>query len=342
VSDHIIAILVTDLINCENKVSDSCIFGVENVLLYLFTSNITNGQVVKANEICSYIDLSKPVIFLTHGFISNAKAYNFSVLASRLVENGYTVVSLDWADGSCYDDFCLSDINIFFLNLGKLNLLEYPFATKNTREVGNYLASSIKSVIKCGVKLENITLMGHSLGAHISAFAAKNITKTTDYGKPPLLIGTDPAAPLFEGLPCKYRFCDGDAKRVLAFHTSILGIQQTIADCDFWFNNGFDQPACNVWSIPGTGAANTNCSHNIAIDYLANTLLKNCTYAAVPIGKDINPLPNLKLECSPKGTECIAVDDKVFDPKSTTMGNYCVNVSSEYPYCTNSNCTRQE
>jgi len=95
--------------------------------------------------------------------------------------------------------------------------------------------------------------MGHSLGAHISGFAAK-ILQQLDYSKNmirkiPLLIGTDPAAPLFELRTCKNRFCKTDAERVISLHTSILGIQQSLAHLDLWFNNGLSQPACGNYFI---------------------------------------------------------------------------------------------
>ncbi|XP_011698580.1 PREDICTED: phospholipase A1-like, partial [Wasmannia auropunctata] len=102
----------------------------------------------------------------------------------------------------------------------------------------------VKSVIDtCHVPLKNITLMSHSLGAHISDFAAKNLQKL-DYGKIPLLIGTDPAAPIFGLRNCKNRFCKKDAERVVALHTSALGLQKSLGHLDLWFNNGLNQPKC--------------------------------------------------------------------------------------------------
>ncbi|XP_011063630.1 PREDICTED: phospholipase A1-like [Acromyrmex echinatior] len=134
----------------------------------------------------------------------------------------YAVFSLDWSDAACYNDPAV------------LNLLEYPFAVRNTREVGNYLAS---------VPFKNIALIGHSLGAHISSFAAKNL-QTSGYGKVPLLIGSDPAGPLFMLKGPEDRFSDTDAERVIALHTSALGLQKSLGHLDLWFNNGLSQPAC--------------------------------------------------------------------------------------------------
>ena len=110
--------------------------------------------------------------------------------------------------------------------------------------VKDFSFSYIKSVMNvCNVSLKKITLIGHSLGAHISGFAAKNLQKS-NYGKIPLLIGTDPAGPSFLFNNCKDRFCNTDAKHVVALHTSFLGIQKSVAHLNLWFNNGISQPAC--------------------------------------------------------------------------------------------------
>ncbi|KAG5344304.1 PA1 Phospholipase, partial [Acromyrmex heyeri] len=96
----------------------------------------------------------------------------------------------------------------------------------------------------CSVLFKNIALIGHSLGAHISSFAAKNL-QTSGYGKVRLLIGSDPAGPLFSFNGPEDRFSDTDAERVIALHTSALGLQKSLGHLDLWFNNGLSQPACD-------------------------------------------------------------------------------------------------
>lgn len=297
---------------------NSCIFGVKSVSIVLYTSNIPNGKVIGMNESCNLLDSSKPVFFMTHGFLANSHNYNFSDLANEMLKRDYTVFSIDWSNGSCYNDPAI------------LNLLEYPFAVYNVREVGDYLANFIKSAIDvCHVPLSNITLMGHSLGSHISGFAAKQL-QNLNYGKVPLLIGTDPASPLFELRTCTNRLCKSDAERVIVLHSSALGLQVSLGHLDLWFNNGFRQPACGGSII---GGLNVNCSHNIAIVYLI-TLLDNYEYVGVPVASRKIPLPNVIFGCSSDTTNCIVVDNKIIDRSSSTVGDYCVFVTSEYPYCT--------
>ncbi|KYN08581.1 Venom phospholipase A1 [Cyphomyrmex costatus] len=251
---------------------------------------------------------------MTHGFIANFSNYNLSAVASQLLKKHYTVFSLDWSDAACYNDPAV------------INLLEYPFAVHNVREVGNHLASYIKLVCDtCSVPFENIVLIGHSLGAHISSFAAKEL-QTSNYGTVPLLIGSDPAGPLFMLKGCEDRFCDKDAERVIALHTSALGLQKSIAHLDLWFNNGLNQPDCGGQII---GTMNLNCSHNIAIMYLANMWLDDCVYIGVPT--------LMVSGCSSVRTNCIIVDNRIFYRNYTTVGDYCVSVKSKYPFCTENN-----
>ncbi|XP_011864538.1 PREDICTED: phospholipase A1-like [Vollenhovia emeryi] len=300
---------------------NSCVHGVKSVSLVLFTSNIPNGQVVEVNKSCNLFDPSKPVIFLSNGYRSNATAYNFSVLASTLIKKDYTVFSIDWANASCRNDPTT------------LNRPTYPFAAINSRIVGEvYLASFIKSVIDvCGVPMRNITLMGHCLGAHISGFAAKKLY-TMGYDKPPLLIGADPIALPFEIVDCSNRFCKTDAKRVIALHTSVFGIQRSIADLDLWFNDGPVQPGCGMSDLTNLLP---RCSHYRAIDYVI--LLNNYSFVGVRTTYRLvrNPfLPFLEsLGCFSNKTDLI-VDDEIFNGNKT--GDYCISVSSEYPYYTTS------
>ncbi|XP_011062042.1 PREDICTED: phospholipase A1-like [Acromyrmex echinatior] len=300
----------------------SCIFGVKSVSTVLYTSNIPNGKIVQVNESCNLINPSKPVFFMTHGFLANSLNYNFPNFASLLSKKDYTVFSLDWSNAACYNRITAT-----------MNLLEYPLAVRNTPEVGTYLASYVKSLIDmCDVPLKNITFMGHSLGAHVSGFAAKDLQKS-GYGKIPLLITTDPAYPLFMFSNCEGRLCKKDAERVVVLHTSAAGIQKSIGHLDLWFNNGLSQPACGGWFF---GIINLNCSHNIAIAYLCNTLFHGCKYTGVGISISPRTIPFLNIlpGCSSDETDCITVDHRIFDRNYAIEGDYCVSVISEFPYCT--------
>lgn len=299
----------------ESDSSTSCILGVKRVSIVLYTSDIPNGQFVQVNESCNFLNSSTSIFFTTHGFVANNSNYNLSAVIFQLLKKQYAVFSLDWSDAACYND-----PNV-------INLLEYPFAVHNTREVGNYLASYIKSICDtCSVPFKNIALIGHSLGAHISSFAAKNL-QTSGYGKVPLLIGSDPARPLFMLNGPEDRFSDTDAERVIALHTSALGLQKSLGHLDLWFNNGVNQPACGDQIM---GSLKVNCSHNICIMYLASMWSDDCVFTGVPIHNRIG-IPSIMPGCS-DSTNCIIVDNKIFY-NTTIVGDYCVSVPSKYPFC---------
>lgn len=97
---------------------------------------------------------------------------------------------------------------------------------------------------QCGVPLEKITYFGHSLGAHVCGFAGKNI-KSLGF-EIELIIGADPARPLFSGNKPEDRLCDSDAKRLVVFHTSQLGMAIPMGDLDLYFNGGQNQPGCGT------------------------------------------------------------------------------------------------
>lgn len=101
----------------------------------------------------------------------------------------------------------------------------------------------IKLIKECKVPEKNIKFIGHSLGAHVSSFAAKHVFLTLDV-KIPYIIGAEPAGPLFSLNSCSERFCKSDAYNVLALHTSPLGIQYPVGTTDLYFNNGLKQPGC--------------------------------------------------------------------------------------------------
>ncbi|KAG5343493.1 PA1 Phospholipase, partial [Acromyrmex charruanus] len=306
---------IFDNINILKNLTNSCVFGVTSVSMVLFTSNIPQGKFIEVNKSCDFFDSSKSVFFITHGFLAHSYWPNFDKLTSLLLKKDCTIFVLDWSNAACYNDPVI------------INLLAYPFAVRNTREVGDYLASYVKSVINvCNVPLKKITLIGHSLGAHISGFAAKNLQKS-NYGKIPLLIGTDPAGPSFLFNDCKDRFCKTDANRVVALHSSFLGIQKSIAHLNLWFNNGISQPALKIFVLGSF--FQLNCSHNIAVEYLAHTLLDNCVYVGVPV----SVMPG----CSSNITKYIVVDSNIFDNNYSTIGDYCVSVTSKYPYCKKKN-----
>jgi acetyl esterase/lipase len=84
-----------------------------------------------------------------------------------------------------------------------------------------------------------LLVTGHSLGAHISGIAGKNVRR----GRINTIIGMDPAGPLFDVNNPSARLDFRDADYVESIHTdTTFGISATISHVDFFPNNGGSQP----------------------------------------------------------------------------------------------------
>ncbi|XP_018393475.1 PREDICTED: phospholipase A1-like [Cyphomyrmex costatus] len=318
------AVTVNDvLVNEDNsadnqkKKSTSCVFGVKSVSMTLFTSDNGNGK-FEVNESYDVLDRSKPVYFVVHGFISNDSPFNLFDLVFLLSKEN-TVFSLNWSDTACY-------------NNSSITKLLSSSAVKNTRDIGDYLASYTLSLIEYGVPLKNITYIGYSLGAHVIGFAAKKLQMLNMII--PRLIGVDPLAYGFMFNKCENRLCYTDAQFVTVLYTSPLSIQKSVGQLNLWFNNGAGQPYCGDALINNS---NIKCSHSMSIIYFINIWSGDCEFLGVPINKRTNPLLSVPPGCSINRIGSVIVDNKIFKSNSTIVGDYCIPVTSEYPYCTKKN-----
>ncbi|KYM96115.1 Venom phospholipase A1 [Cyphomyrmex costatus] len=260
---------------------------------------------IPENEICNNINSSQPVTFVTHGFTSSAHS-SYTIDLAMQLKHKSTVFVLDWSQAACETGLPL------------INLIFYPSAVTNTREIGQLLANYANTVIKqCDVPLEKITFIGHSLGAHVVGFAAKILQK---FGYIiPLIIAADPARPLFSRNDCEERLCKDDANRVIAIHTSELGISFPVGHFDLYFNGGEKQPGCGIDFI--------SCPHRRAVIYLTTVLEKSCGFLGISDNLSSYPDSNT--------TDCIVVNSNLLDHKNSMNGSYYVFVDED------SHCTEQ-
>ncbi|XP_012058882.1 PREDICTED: phospholipase A1-like [Atta cephalotes] len=309
----IVTILVLFLIQCTylhaesnqvlDKISNSCIFGVKSVSLYLYNSNVT-GEQVRENEFCNDIDPMQSFIFVVHGFTSYANSSHTRDLAMQL-KRKHIVFALDWSQGACKDGIPI------------LKYTAYPSAVINTREIGHLLANYTLTLIKqCKVPIEKITYIGHSLGAHVSGFAAKHMQSVNFTIRN--IIGADPAWPLFKTNKCDEKLCKSDAKYVVALHTSDLGIQYEMGHLDLYFNGGHIQPKCGI---------NIACSHTRAITYITDLFKNNCGFLGVSDSSSSYPNSNT--------TDCIVVNSNILDCNNSIEGKYYLFVDKD------SHCTQE-
>lgn len=109
------------------------------------------------------------------------------------------------------------------------------------------LAGFIVYLTSYGMQLDELLIVGHSLGAHISGVAGKQLQN----GRIGVIIGLDPAGPLFSLNKVTKRLADTDANYVQVIHTDggHLSIKHPIGHADFFPNGGTEQPGCSLGNV---------------------------------------------------------------------------------------------
>lgn len=105
-------------------------------------------------------------------------------------------------------------------------------------------------VTKHNLDLKKITLVGHSLGAHVVGIAGKRLQNWLG-DTIPLIFGLDPAKPQFDLADPTGHIFRGDGDLVYIIHTGIdgFGIAEPIGDVDVYPNNGKHQPGCKRYML---------------------------------------------------------------------------------------------
>ncbi|KAK4872645.1 hypothetical protein RN001_014674 [Aquatica leii] len=224
-----------------------------NVQFILFTRNNPPYNLkmnAHENFVSSYFNYSRPTKIIIHGFISSIKETVFQMSKNAYLETGdYNVIGMDWS---------------------VLCEFEYFTAMRGAQIAGAYLGAFINYLVEEGVDLENIHVIGHSLGAHVAAMGADKIKA----GKIHRITGLDPAGPGYNDVPAIYRLDPSDAKLVDVIHTNmrLLSLSQPQGHLDFYPNGGRFQPGCPELSDIWTVTNSLECNHGRAYYYFAETI----------------------------------------------------------------------
>ncbi|XP_026292593.1 phospholipase A1 [Frankliniella occidentalis] len=316
-----------------------------SVRFYFYTREYPERYTIESGpNITSHGDFgyeaSKPTFFLVHGFLNSGNETWMADLKDAVLKNvDGNVFIVDWGQGAM-----------------EANYLQ---AVSNTRIVGREIGHLGRVLTShYGASAKNFHFMGHSLGAHISGYAARNITSV---GR---VTAFDPAGPGFEALPRVVRLNKYSASFVDVLHTNAkpvtqlgFGMMHSIGHVDFYMNGGVDQPGCSspnitmpksildVVTIPLNALSELiSCSHSRSYEYFTEALNntsclmwghKTSTGRQRLLWRKSVPSPvtSRSTECT-KG-RCIPIG--LDTPSYPARGAFSVKTGSAAPFCLEEN-----
>ncbi|XP_037958062.1 phospholipase A1 VesT1.02-like [Teleopsis dalmanni] len=223
------------------------------VTFYLYTnSNPNSPQEIAINDASalknSNYNSANPTRFIIHGWQNNYLSDVNVVLRGALLATGkYNVICVDWSS--------------------KAETINYAASVLRVPGVGKQVANFIDFLYTSGgMSFGNLLVMGHSLGAHVSGFAGKNVK----YGRIHQITGLDPALPLYSYDDPSERLNQNDADYVESIQTcgGLLGFLQPIGKSAFYPNGGRTQPGCGL-DLAGS------CAHSRSYEYYGEAIRDN-------------------------------------------------------------------
>ncbi|XP_036302008.1 lipase member H isoform X2 [Pipistrellus kuhlii] len=199
------------------------------VKLMLYTRrDPTCAQVINSTTLGN-LNVTKKTTFIIHGFrpTGSPPVWIGDLVEGLLFVEDMNVIVVDW-------------------NRGATTIL-YNHAADKCRKVATVLKKFIDHLLAKGASLDDIYMIGVSLGAHISGFVGEAYN-----GKLGRITGLDPAGPLFNGKPPEDRLDPSDAQFVDVIHSDIDGMQ--------YFK----------------------CDHQKSVFLYLSSLRENCTVTAYP------------------------------------------------------------
>ncbi|GBP60264.1 Lipase member H-B [Eumeta japonica] len=204
-------------------------------------------------------DAGKPIVIYMHVLIEIPDKENFQLRASLSYHKvpgalrawdgkpSLLNVVVDLVMVSAYLE-ARPETNVLLLDWSNMAHGSYLVnAAPNTKKVGMALAEQVNNLIEAGLPLNQLHLIGHSLGSHVAGYAARELKNK--YNKClKRLTALDPAFPSFypDGVML-HHIVPTDAQFVDVIHTDAGGYGAPVktGTADFWPNGGKStQPGC--------------------------------------------------------------------------------------------------
>ncbi|XP_014218836.1 pancreatic triacylglycerol lipase-like [Copidosoma floridanum] len=205
--------------------------------------------------------VSRRTVFIVHGFASSAdEPWVKNLTAAFLKREDVNAIAVDWKNGASF-------------------IRGYTISARNTRSTGKEISEFVSRIVDAAWKPNSTVawgpmyLVGHSIGAHVSAFAANEIQKNNGPWDVTRITGLDPAGPCFDKVGEDMRLDSSDAPFVDVIHTNMatratvgFGLSDQSGHMDFYVNGGARQPACqDQWM-------DISCDHSMAYRYFIDSL----------------------------------------------------------------------
>ncbi|XP_055915167.1 vitellogenin-1-like [Eupeodes corollae] len=221
---------------------------------------------------------------------------------------------------------CRGDVNFIAVDVASYVDTLYTWSALNTEQIGENIGKGLMQLSEI-TPLENIHLIGHSLGAHIVGAAGRTFNYLT--GKQiPRITGLDPAKPCFNEGENLSGLLRGDAQFIDVIHSNpgVLGKRDPMGDVDF-YPGGLDP-------LP-TGCLSVVCAHERAWLYYTESVYP---------GNENN---FMAVRCSSltrlKNNKCPGRSIPMgYASPNHLKGNYFLDVNGEAPFGMDGNKDRDE
>ncbi|XP_016979917.1 vitellogenin-1-like [Drosophila rhopaloa] len=158
---------------------------------------------------------------------------------------------------------CRGDVNFVAVDAARFVNTLYTWSAFNTEEIGENIALGLVKLLDL-MPVENIHLIGHSLGAHIVGSAGRHLHRLTGQ-LVPRITGLDPAKPCFNEGEVLSGLMRGDGRFVDVIHSNsgVMGKRDPLGDVDFYPGGTGPLPA---------GCLSASCAHQRSWEYYAETV----------------------------------------------------------------------
>lgn len=229
----------------EDPEPESFFTPANDIIFTLYTNeDRVTGQVIRWNDPAwtesSGFNANLPTRLTIHGWNGGPTSRVNTAVREALFEQArYNVIEVDWSAGA-----------------GTVN---YISARNRVGPAGVHVADFLRHA---SLDVRTVTVIGHSLGAHVAGFIGKNME--SDLGA---IVALDAAFPLFSINSPDARLNVDDALYVQSIHTNAgnLGFDEPIGHGNFYPNGGRSQPGCGI-DISG------NCAHGRAHEFFAESI----------------------------------------------------------------------